>query len=831
MLSKQKGVEVKKGFLASKLYTKSIIFSIILLFFTGCDYDVTSNIDNDTNITNNKQKIEFSVLHSSSEDNVDFDARVLTVNSVDRTVDTTITSVPQQGDINTTLTYIPADEFTLPEGNVTITVVIPYKNKRWWYFSDNALEDEIHFYVDSVAPTIIAKSPENNSQILDALTDLSYEIYDNGSGLNQNSIKIIVNGQDETSQSVFKNGILTYTPTNNSPLPASSFNANIEASDNLGNEQNATFSYIVQPKVVLGAFPRAVPQTAAPGETIRFYPVVTTDTAIQRYDWDLDGDGTFERGDLVGNTYTYKYAKSGDYNVSLKVIDTNGKVFIGSTIVHIQNLPPQVNAEATPSNGPVPLKVSFSVTASDNEGIARYEWDFNGDGIYDYNSTETGNTIHTYTKIGEFSPTIKVTDTQNVSTTYTLPTTTVNVAVEGSPSITGSSNIYSGKAPLTVSLSATATDPQGKGFSLWEWDFNGDGIYDYESNQSASVTHTFTAAGSYFPRVRVTTLDGRQSTDIIEIDVLNMLSLSVNKDTIDTILGESATITTKIAADTKIKLVIENRNNQVVRTLVDWSQRKAGTYNDIWNGFDDNGNKVAESDYYAVLLYKNNEEQKKLDLRDSTGGVQFNPSRNNAARNIAPFDNKPMNITFHLNRAAEVTAFMGYSYSNTRVVTFYSRQPMGKGDHNLKWYATNNEGILIKAPPGKYFLYGNWAYTLADNAIYVKSGAHITDVSVKPVIFNPTSHKEDGLKSTANISFNLTSDASVELTVVDAQTGVLMAYKKYDNLLEGANTIEWDGRNSADEFIAPGKYRIALRAVDATGYSSLLQYSLLRIYY
>lgn len=822
---------MKKGFLVSNLYMKSIIFSIMILLMTGCDYDISSNIENDSNLTNNKQKIEFSVLHSSSEDNVDFDARVLTVNNVDRTVDTLITSVPENGDINTTLTYIPADEFTLPEGNVTVHLVIPYKNKRWWYLSDNAVEAELHFYVDSIAPTISAESPKNNTQIVDAYTALSYEIFDNGSGLNNSSIKIAVDGQDKTSEAIFKKGILTYTPTNNSPLPATSFNVTLEASDNIGNEQNSTFSYIIQPKVVLGAFPRAVPQTGAPGETIHFYPVVTTDTAIQRYEWDFNGDGTFDGSDLVGNTYTHSYAKSGDYNASLRVTDTNGKVFIGSTIVHIQNLPPEVSAEATPSNGPVPLDVSFNVIATDNEGIARYEWDFNGDGIYDYNSTETGNTLHTYTQIGEFSPTIRVTDSQNVSTTYTLPTTTVNVAVEGSPSVTGASNIYKGKAPLVANLSATATDPQAKGFALWEWDYNGDGVYDYESNQTASVTHTFTSAGTYFPRVRVTTADGRQSVDAIEINVLNSLSLSVDKDTIDTILGEAATITTTMAADTKIKLIIESRSNQVVRTLVDWTDRKAGTYNDTWDGLDSNGNNVAEADYYAVLLYKNNGEQKKLDLRDSTGGEQFNPSRSDAARNIAPFDNKPMDITFHLNRAAEVTAFMGYSWSNTRVVTFYNRQPMGKGDHNVKWYATNNEGILIKAPKNTSFLYGNWAYTLADNAIYVKSGAHITNVSVEPVIFDPTAHKEEGLRSTANISFNLTNDASVELTVVDAQTGALMAYKKYSNLLKGANTVKWNGRNGADEFIAPGKYRIALRAVDATGYSSLLQYTLLRIYY
>ena len=32
-----------------------------------------------------------------------------------------------------------------------------------------------------------------------------------------------------------------------------------------------------------------------------------------------------------------------------------------------------------------------------------------------------------------------------------------------------------------------------------------------------------------------------------------------------------------------------------------------------------------------------------------------------------------------------------------------------------------------------------------------------------------------------------------------------MAYKKYDNLPAGDNTVEWDGRNSAGEFLLSPK--------------------------
>ena len=63
-------------------------------------------------------------------------------------------------------------------------------------------------------------------------------------GVDGTSIKIVVNGEDKTSVSIFEEGILTYTPANDSPLPLSSFKVDITASDLLGNEANATFSYV-----------------------------------------------------------------------------------------------------------------------------------------------------------------------------------------------------------------------------------------------------------------------------------------------------------------------------------------------------------------------------------------------------------------------------------------------------------------------------------------------------------------------------------------------------------------------------------------------------------
>jgi flagellar hook assembly protein FlgD len=240
---------------------------------------------------------------------------------------------------------------------------------------------------------------------------------------------------------------------------------------------------------------------------------------------------------------------------------------------------------------------------------------------------------------------------------------------------------------------------------------------------------------------------------------------------------------------------------------------------------------AAEGAYYAVLLYEEDGGIKRLDRRDSSGGTQYNPSRTEAARTFSPYDNDPMRITYQLPVASEVTAFMGYSYSNTRIVTFLSRQPQGRGSHTILWYGTNNEGVQIYPPSGSYFMFGSWAYRLADNAIYVSSGSHVLDVTAQPPIYDPTTHDEEGERTASKLSFTLTGDATVELSVTDAQTGTRSATRTYPGLKAGANTIEWDGRNKAGEFLAPGKYQIGITALDKNGYRSLTGYTLQRINY
>lgn len=576
---------------------------------------------------------------------------------------------------------------------------------------------------------------------------------------------------------------------------------------------------------------RAVPAGGDAPLRVTFIPEPVTDTAIERFYWDLDGNGTFERSDTIGRNQSYTYQQPGTYQPRLRVVDSRGDEDIQNINLEVSNAPPVVTAQANPSNGEIPLTVNFSGSATDNEGVQSYQWDFDGDGVFDYSSAVSATTSHTYTVVGTYVPVLRVTDTLGVFTDFSVPTTEVRAAPEGSPSVNANASPISGSAPLTVSFSGSAFHPGGVAISLWEWDFEGDGTYDF-SGPSASTSHTYTATGTFYARLRITAADGATAEDVVQITIVPQVSLSRSIDTIDTEVGETVDIRTILGGDTRVSVVIETQAGELMKTLVPWTTRVGGTYTDTWAGDSDTGGTVAEGPYYAILLYEVDGVVNRFDLSQSTGGQQYNPPRTRIPSNFSPFAGQPLTIDYTLSRASEVTAFIGRFNVNTRLVTFLQRVPLGRGTHRITWNGENGEGQLIHPPSGDRFLFGIFGYYLPDNAIYVRSGAHVSAVSVAPSIFDPSGHIDDqGTPEHSAVSFTLSAAANVELSVADAETGQTVARRFVTGLLGGDNTVYWDGKDDQGVFVAPGRYRLGVAAIDANGFRSLRVYALQRVYY
>ena len=106
---------------------------------------------------------------------------------------------------------------------------------------------------------------------------------------------------------------------------------------------------------------------------------------IVRYDWDLDGNGTYERPD-AGPLATRAFEVAGEHVVGLRVTDDEDLVSanVGSITV-TANRAPTARFVATPSTPFLNQTVRFDGSeSSDPEGpIVRYEWDLDGNGSFE----------------------------------------------------------------------------------------------------------------------------------------------------------------------------------------------------------------------------------------------------------------------------------------------------------------------------------------------------------------------------------------------------------------------------------------------------------------
>ena len=107
----------------------------------------------------------------------------------------------------------------------------------------------------------------------------------------------------------------------------------------------------------------------------------------------------------------------------------------GSAAAGVESTQVTAQASAMPNQGWAPLMVYFSAYGSRSSGaqVARYEWDLDGDGQLDFDATSQGGYAnYLYSKPGDYTITLRVTDTQGRFATDRIP---VSVRLPASSSV------------------------------------------------------------------------------------------------------------------------------------------------------------------------------------------------------------------------------------------------------------------------------------------------------------------------------------------------------------------------------------------------------------
>lgn len=269
----------------------------------------------------------------------------------------------------------------------------------------------------------------------------------------------------------------------------------------------------------------------------------TDDGTIVKYEWDFDADGTYDQDTGSTATTTHTYSIEGFFSPVVRVTDNNGLTDTASVSVNAGMVYDEVedNDSQSQANGfPAFPFTGFGGSSGSGDGYPGYDGD---DADFFKFSAAVGQTVDLTLTLPPVHGDIDIellddtgkslkkststSATEHIVYTFITGDTSPfclrvykyggcsDYLLEGKLGDTPVAQIIAtpsqGSVPLAVNFDASGTTDDGT-ITKYEWDFDGNGTYDQDTGTTPTASYSYTTAGFYFAKVRVTDNDGFTDT-------------------------------------------------------------------------------------------------------------------------------------------------------------------------------------------------------------------------------------------------------------------------------------------------------------------------------
>jgi len=208
----------------------------------------------------------------------------------------------------------------------------------------------------------------------------------------------------------------------------------------------------------------------------------STRAEVVSFQWDFDGDGTWDLDTNTADTVFHIYNSPGSFPVRVLITDENGNVDSANASVQVIQGVPTLTLTA-PQGGEIGTGINFTAEASDDNwnapvgSIISYEWDFDGDEDFERTS-ETDSIDYTFPddyESHEYQVVARITDDDGNTVLDT-----VQITIENSPpalsniTLNGEKTVSIKKPAIVKVNSVDVTDINSNQIDSIYWVFSDD---------------------------------------------------------------------------------------------------------------------------------------------------------------------------------------------------------------------------------------------------------------------------------------------------------------------------------------------------------------------